>query len=118
MFSFNAGDGRCPTCGGSGFEHVEMQFLSDVYLRCPDCDGRRYRAEILDVKIDRRLPGDVIRDLTVADVLDLTVSEAVQLFRDDREVRARAAADRRRRPRVREARPAGADARRAARRSA
>ena len=42
-FSFNAGDGRCPTCGGSGFEHVEMQFLSDVYLRCPDCDGRRYR---------------------------------------------------------------------------
>src|SRR5207253_3260790 len=33
-FSFNSGDGRCPTCGGSGFEHVEMQFLSDVYLRC------------------------------------------------------------------------------------
>lgn len=86
MFSFNAGDGRCPTCGGSGFEHVEMQFLSDVYLRCQDCDGRRYRAEILDVKIDRRLPGDVIRDLSVADVLELTVSEAVQLFRDDREV--------------------------------
>lgn len=86
MFSFNAGDGRCPTCGGSGFEHVEMQFLSDVYLRCPDCDGRRYRAELLDVKIDRRLPGDVIRELSVADVLELTVSEAVQLFRNDREV--------------------------------
>ena len=86
MFSFNAGNGRCPTCGGSGFEHVEMQFLSDVYLRCPDCDGRRYRAEILDVKIDRRMPGDVVRDLSVADVLELTVSEAVQLFRDDREV--------------------------------
>ncbi len=86
MFSFNAGDGRCPTCGGSGFEHVEMQFLSDVYLRCPDCDGKRYRNEILDVKIDRRLPGDAIRDLSVSDVLELTVSEAVQLFRDDREV--------------------------------
>ncbi len=86
MFSFNAGNGRCPTCGGSGFEHVEMQFLSDVYLRCPDCDGRRFRAELLEVKIDRRLPGDVIRDLSVADVLELTVSEAVQLFRDDREV--------------------------------
>ena len=86
MFSFNAGDGRCATCGGSGFEHVEMQFLSDVYLRCPDCDGRRFRAEILDVKIDRRFAADVIRDLSVADVLELTVSEAVQLFRDDREV--------------------------------
>ncbi|CAM5784820.1 excinuclease ABC subunit UvrA [Rhizobacter fulvus] len=86
MFSFNAGDGRCPTCGGSGFEHVEMQFLSDVYLRCPDCDGRRYRAELLDIKIDRRLPGDLIRELSIADVLELTVSEAVQLFRDDREV--------------------------------
>jgi excinuclease ABC subunit A len=81
MFSFNAGDGRCPTCGGSGFEHVEMQFLSDVYLRCPDCDGRRFRAEILDVKIVR---GD--RQLSVADTLDLTVSEAVHLFAEDREV--------------------------------
>ena len=83
-FSFNAGDGRCPTCGGSGFEHVEMQFLSDVYLRCPDCDGRRYRAEILDVKIVR---GD--RQLSVADTLELTVSEAATLFADDREVVAR-----------------------------
>ena len=84
MFSFNAGEGRCPTCGGSGFEHVEMQFLSDVYLRCPDCDGRRFRAEILDVKIVRGP-----RQLSVADVLELTVSEAAMLFRDDREVVAR-----------------------------
>jgi excinuclease ABC subunit A len=52
-FSFNAGNGRCPGCGGNGFEHVEMQFLSDVYLRCPDCDGRRYRAEVLEVKLSR-----------------------------------------------------------------
>ena len=50
-FSFNSGNGRCPGCGGNGFERVEMQFLSDVYLRCPDCDGRRYRSEVLDVKI-------------------------------------------------------------------
>ena len=56
-FSFNSGNGRCPSCAGSGFEHVEMQFLSDVYLRCPDCDGRRYRSEVLDVKI--RPPGGV-----------------------------------------------------------
>src|SRR6186713_3199902 len=85
-FSFNSGTGRCPTCSGNGFEHVEMQFLSDVYLRCPDCDGRRYRAEILDVKIERRLPGEVARELSVADVLELTVSEAVQMFAQDREV--------------------------------
>ena len=52
-FSFNAGNGRCPGCGGNGFEHVEMQFLSDVYLRCPDCDGRRYRAEVLEVQARR-----------------------------------------------------------------
>ncbi len=80
-FSFNSGDGRCPTCGGSGFEHVEMQFLSDVYLRCPDCDGKRYRPEILEVTIRR---GE--RSLNVADVLDLTVSEAAALFAGDREV--------------------------------
>ncbi|MCS4510517.1 excinuclease ABC subunit UvrA [Xylophilus ampelinus] len=80
-FSFNSGDGRCPTCGGSGFEHVEMQFLSDVYLRCPDCDGKRYRDEILEVKVER-----AGRLLNVADVLDLTVSEAAELFKGDREV--------------------------------
>ncbi len=86
-FSFNSGDGRCPTCGGSGFEHVEMQFLSDVYLRCQDCDGKRYRPEILEVRIERQALGDVhARHLNVADVLDLTVSEAAQLFAHDREV--------------------------------
>ncbi len=87
-FSFNSGDGRCPTCGGSGFEHIEMQFLSDVYLRCPDCDGKRYRPEILEVTIER---GPISangsrRALNVADVLDLTVSEAAELFAADRDV--------------------------------
>ena len=87
-FSANSGDGRCPTCGGSGFEHVEMQFLSDVYLRCPDCDGQRFRPEILEVTIERigKAPGAVSRVLNVADVLALTVSEAVDLFAADREV--------------------------------
>lgn len=80
-FSFNSGDGRCPTCGGSGFEHVEMQFLSDVYLRCPDCNGTRYRPEILEVKIERSG-----KSLNVADVLDLTVAEAALLFSQDRDV--------------------------------
>jgi excinuclease ABC subunit A len=81
MFSFNAGDGRCPTCGGSGFEHVEMQFLSDVYLRCPDCDGKRFRAELLEIKVDR-----LGKSLNVSDVLELTIADAVRLFADDREV--------------------------------
>ncbi len=80
-FSFNSGDGRCPTCGGSGFEHVEMQFLSDVYLRCPDCDGRRYRPEVLEVGLDVRG-----RRLNVADVLDLTVADALSLFGHDRDL--------------------------------
>jgi len=86
MFSFNSGEGRCPTCGGSGFEHVEMQFLSDVYLRCPDCDGRRYRDEILEVQIERAEAGGLPRLLSIADVLALTVSEAIALFAADAEV--------------------------------
>ncbi len=86
-FSFNSGDGRCPTCGGSGFEHVEMQFLSDVYLRCPDCDGKRYRPEILEVTIERQPMGAIKpRIMNVADVLDLTVSEAAAMFANDRDV--------------------------------
>jgi excinuclease ABC subunit A len=80
-FSFNGGDGRCTTCGGSGFEHIEMQFLSDVYLRCPDCDGKRYRPEILEVTIERKG-----KRFNVSDVLDLTVSEAADLFSADRDV--------------------------------
>ena len=79
-FSFNSGNGRCPACGGNGFEHVEMQFLSDVYLRCPDCDGRRFRGEILEVKIGGK---------SIADVLDLTVSEALYFFRNEAELVAR-----------------------------
>ncbi|MEN9452414.1 MAG: hypothetical protein RLZZ369_1473, partial [Pseudomonadota bacterium] len=80
-FSFNAGTGRCATCGGSGFEHVEMQFLSDVYLRCPDCDGTRFRAEVREVTIER---GN--RKLSISDVLELTVAEALRLFAQDVDV--------------------------------
>ena len=85
MFSFNSGNGRCPGCGGNGFEHVEMQFLSDVYLRCPDCDGRRYRPEVLEITLKR---GDQ-RMLSIADVLDLTVEQAIAWFEGDHEVLAR-----------------------------
>jgi excinuclease ABC subunit A len=75
-FSFNGGTGRCPACGGNGFEHVEMQFLSDVYLRCGECDGRRYRAETLQV----RIAGADGRRADIAAVLDFTVTEALAFF--------------------------------------
>ncbi len=86
-FSFNSGNGRCPTCGGNGFEHVEMQFLSDVYLRCPDCNGKRYRDEVLEIKRE----GANKRRASIADVLNMTVTEALAFFADSREVAVRLA---------------------------
>jgi excinuclease ABC subunit A len=70
-FSFNAPGGRCETCEGSGFEKVEMQFLSDIFVTCQECEGARFRAEVLDV---------TYRGKTIAEVLQLTVSEALQFF--------------------------------------
>ena len=90
-FSFNSGNGRCPSCGGNGFEHVEMQFLSDVYLRCPDCDGRRYRQEVLDVTLrpQRADVADLASGLgeagtprSIADILEMTVEDALEFFAD------------------------------------
>jgi excinuclease ABC subunit A len=75
-FSFNGGTGRCPVCSGNGFEHIEMQFLSDVYLRCGECQGRRYRSETLQV----RLAGAGGGDANIADVLDMTVTAAIEFF--------------------------------------
>jgi excinuclease ABC subunit A len=83
-FSFNSGPGRCPTCAGSGFEHVEMQFLSDVYLRCPDCNGRRYKSSLLEVRLP--LSGRGRNGASIADVLDLTVAEAVAAFAEHPDV--------------------------------
>ena len=93
-FSFNAGDGRCPACSGNGFEHVEMQFLSDVYLRCPDCNGTRYRPEVLEVKLEpfgaTRVTSHESRVTakSIADVLEMTVTEALAFFKGERDVEA------------------------------
>jgi len=84
-FSFNSGNGRCPTCGGNGFEHVEMQFLSDVYLRCPDCDGKRFRPEVLEVTVTGRTS---TRSQSIADVLEMTVAAALAFFADQGQVAA------------------------------
>ena len=71
-FSFNVRGGRCERCQGDGVIALDMQFLADVYVQCPSCQGRRYNRETLDVRF---------KGLNIADVLDLTVSEAHQLFR-------------------------------------
>jgi excinuclease ABC subunit A len=77
-FSFNAAaGGRCPKCQGSGVVEVEMQFLADISMTCPECHGTRYRPEVLEVKY---------RNLTIADVLALTVREAFSFFRTHRKL--------------------------------
>lgn len=83
-FSFNSGNGRCPTCQGTGYEYVEMQFLSDVYLKCPDCNGRRFKQEILENYVEH-----LGRKANIAEVLEMTVNEALVFFKGMREVCSR-----------------------------
>ncbi len=71
-FSFNQAGGRCETCAGQGTLTIDMQFLADVTTTCPECQGKRYRKEILDIKV---------RSRSIAEVLDLTVREAFRFFR-------------------------------------
>ncbi len=70
-FSFNTTGGRCETCQGEGFEKVEMQFLSDVYLPCPQCDGRRFKEEVLEIRH---------RGKSIHDILEMTAKEAMDFF--------------------------------------
>jgi excinuclease ABC subunit A len=70
-FSFNVAGGRCETCAGEGFERIEMQFLSDVYVPCAECHGARFQPEVLEARWQGR---------TIREVLDLTVTEALALF--------------------------------------
>ena len=76
-FSFNVAGGRCEACSGEGFETIEMQFLADVALTCPSCRGRRFKDELLEVKVEGR---------SVADVLAMTVDEALTLFAADKAI--------------------------------
>jgi excinuclease ABC subunit A len=70
-FSFNVKGGRCETCGGAGVQTIEMNFLPDVYVRCKECNGRRYNRETLEVRY---------KDKNINDVLKMTINQAVEFF--------------------------------------
>ncbi|HEY5125154.1 MAG TPA: excinuclease ABC subunit UvrA, partial [Ignavibacteria bacterium] len=70
-FSFNVKGGRCPTCDGDGLQRIEMNFLPDVYVTCEDCKGKRYNRETLQIRYKGK---------TIAEVLDMTVEEALGFF--------------------------------------
>ncbi len=70
-FSFNVKGGRCETCKGSGVQVIEMNFLPDVYVKCPDCFGQRYNRETLEVKYKGK---------NISEVLEMTISQAVEFF--------------------------------------
>ncbi|HEV3022606.1 MAG TPA: excinuclease ABC subunit UvrA, partial [Pirellulales bacterium] len=80
QFSFNVAGGRCEACEGAGYVEIDMQFLADIYMKCSQCQGNRYRKEILEVRY---------RDRNIAEVLDMTVREAFTFFRGQTKVQAR-----------------------------
>ena len=71
QFSFNVADGRCFSCDGDGVKQIEMQFLSDVYVKCDECKGKRYNSETLTV---------LYKGKNIADILNMTVYEALKFF--------------------------------------
>ncbi|MFZ0917271.1 MAG: excinuclease ABC subunit A [Candidatus Udaeobacter sp.] len=70
-FSFNSGSGRCERCSGTGYEKIEMQFLSDLFVRCAECEGKRFQPHVLKVRL---------HDKSIHDILQLTVSQAIEFF--------------------------------------
>ena len=84
-FSFNSAQGQCGYCRGTGFEKIEMQFLSDVFIKCPECNGRRYREHVLEA----RLTG---RAWSIADLLEATADEVIEFLDDFPESRSAAKA--------------------------
>jgi excinuclease ABC subunit A len=89
-FSFNSPQGQCERCRGAGFEKIEMQFLSDVYIRCPECGGRRYRPHVLEARLTERAPspGRPARRWSIADVLEATVDESLHFLAGYHDTRA------------------------------
>ena len=78
-FSFNSAQGQCGYCRGTGFEKIEMQFLSDVFIKCPECNGRRYRDHVVEARLTPPLAKHLAWN--IADLLDATADEVI-LFLD------------------------------------
>jgi excinuclease UvrABC ATPase subunit/very-short-patch-repair endonuclease len=78
-FSFNVEGGRCETCQGEGQVKIEMQFMADIYLKCEACGGKRFKQEVLDVRYQR--PDSQSAD--IADILDMTIDEAIDFFKTE-----------------------------------
>lgn len=76
-FSFNVEGGRCETCQGEGEIKVEMQFMADIFLKCESCHGKRFKQEVLEVEYNGK---------NIADILDLTVQEALDFFKDRKNI--------------------------------
>ena len=76
-FSFNVKGGRCETCGGNGYKTIEMNFLPDIQVPCEDCHGKRYNRETLEVRYKGK---------SIADVLDMTINQAVEFFENVPEI--------------------------------
>ncbi len=77
MFSYNVPGGRCESCEGEGEKTIEMQFLADVKIPCDECNGRRYKSSVLEAKYNGK---------NIADVLDLTVDEAIIFFEKEKKI--------------------------------
>ncbi len=96
-FSFNSPAGQCEQCRGAGFEKVEMQFLSDVFLRCPECNGNRYRRKVRDFTLDLNdfAPAKTGRKTrwTIVEMLKATVDEAAETLRHCPHLAARRAVE-------------------------
>ena len=80
QFSFNVQKGRCYECDGSGVRRIEMQFLSDVYVRCDKCRGKRFDSQTLQIRY---------RGKTIHDILEMTVDEALEFFKNHRKIRSK-----------------------------
>ena len=76
-FSFNVKGGRCETCGGNGYKTIEMNFLPDIQVPCEECHGKRYNRETLEVRYKGK---------SIADVLDMTINQAVDFFENVPEI--------------------------------